>query len=149
MCLMCLKYSTVHCVIYCIVLSHFSFMFVLEWRHPSNSFLGFYRQGELYQQTFTPCKKNLNDPVLSLRQVMSLRSLINELEKNGNTVDLGRLRKVVARGLPVSDHLYTTPKLLQSKPFNENRSLTTTTHKRPWRLFGQTVLLFPLFFNVL
>ena len=29
---------------------------------------------------------------------MSLRSLINELEKNGNTVDLGRLRKVVARG---------------------------------------------------
>ena len=32
-------------------------MFVLEWRHPSNSFLGFYRQGELYQQTFTPCKK--------------------------------------------------------------------------------------------
>ena len=27
---MCLKYSTVHCVINCIVLSHFSFMFVLE-----------------------------------------------------------------------------------------------------------------------
>ena len=39
-------------------------------------------------------------PLLSLRQVMSLRYLINELEKNGNTVDLGRLRKVVAQGLP-------------------------------------------------
>ena len=73
--------------------------------------------------------KNLNDPVLSLRQVMSLRSLINELEKNGNTVDLGRLRKVVARGLPVSDHRCKTPKLSESKPDNEN--LLLTTHKRP------------------
>ena len=78
---------------------------------------------------------------------MSLRSLINELEKNGNTVDLGRLRKVVARGLPVSDHRCKTPKLSESKPDNEN--LLLTTHKRPWTLFGQTVLLFPLFFNVL
>ena len=142
---MCLKYSTVHCVINCIVLSHFSFMFVLEWWHPSNSFLGFYRQGELYQQTFTPCNKTTMMPLLSLRQVISLRYLINELETNGNRVYPGRLRKVVARGLPVSDHLCTTPKLSQSKPFNENLSLTTTIHKRPWTLFGQTVLLFPFF----
>ena len=70
-------------------------------------------------------------PLLSLRQVMSLRYLINELETNGNRVYPGRLRKVVARGLPVSDHLCTTPKLSQSKPFNENLSLTTTIHKRP------------------
>ena len=146
---MCLKYSTVHFVIYCIVLSHFSFMFVLEWRHPSNSFLGFYRQGELYQQTFTPSKKTSMMPLLSLRQVMSLRYLINEREKNGNTVDPGRLRKVVAQGLPVSDHRCKIPKLSQSKPFNESLSLTTTTHKRPWTLFDQTISLFPLFFNVL
>lgn len=59
-------------------------------------------------------------PLLSLRQVISLRYLINEPEKNGNTVDPGRLRKVVARGLPVSDHICKTPKLSQSKPYNED-----------------------------
>ena len=133
---MCLKYSTVHFVIYCIVLCNFSFMFVLEWWHPSNSFLGFYRQGELYQQTFTPCEKTLMMSLLPLRQVMSLRYLINELE---TTVDPGRLRKVVAQRLPVSGHRCKTPKFSQSKPCNENLSLTTTIHKRPWTLFGQTV----------